>query len=98
MVLCRITGTAPSLLLHPLDFLGADDEPDLAFFPVMGMPGAEKAAFVRAILEDFSRRFQVLPMGEHAAAIAQNGNLPIHRLGPATRAAAPSLEAEALPR
>ena len=33
LVLCQITGTEPSLLLHPLDFLGGDDVPDLKLFP-----------------------------------------------------------------
>ena len=40
--LCRLTGVAPSLLLHPLDFLGGDEEQDLAFFPAMGMPVRRK--------------------------------------------------------
>ena len=33
--LCRLTGTQPSLLLHPLDFLTQEDVPELAFFPGM---------------------------------------------------------------
>lgn len=37
MRLCKMTGTQPSLLLHPLDFLGRDDTPDLSFFPAMNM-------------------------------------------------------------
>src|SRR4030042_1856668 len=34
--LCLITGVRPSLLLHPLDFLGPDEAPGLEFFPGMG--------------------------------------------------------------
>ena len=30
-------GVQPSILLHPLDFLGKEDVPELAFFPAMGM-------------------------------------------------------------
>src|SRR5438067_23563 len=33
--LCRLSGTAPSFLLHPLDFLGPREAPELAFFPGM---------------------------------------------------------------
>jgi len=74
--LCRLTSVEPSLLLHPLDFLGAEDEPDLAFFPAMRMPRAEKVAFVRAVLADFQARFAVLPLGEFAQRISQRGHLP----------------------
>jgi hypothetical protein len=37
MLLCRLTRTNPSLLLHPLDFLGGDDIQELAFFPAMNL-------------------------------------------------------------
>ena len=42
MTMCRMTGIAPSLLLHPLDFMGCDDDSDLAFFPAMGKPAEPK--------------------------------------------------------
>ncbi len=32
---CRAAGFGPSFLLHPLDFLGSEDAPGLAFFPGM---------------------------------------------------------------
>ena len=32
-----MTGTNPSLLLHPLDFMGREDCPALAFFPGMDL-------------------------------------------------------------
>jgi hypothetical protein len=62
--LCRLTGTAPSILLHPLDFLGGDDDPDLAFFPAMGLNGARKVAFLGEILDILSRGFEVMPLME----------------------------------
>lgn len=71
VALCRLTGVGPSLLLHPLDFLGGDDDADLAFFPGMKMGGDEKIAFVRKILADFAARFTVLPMGQHASMLAE---------------------------
>lgn len=70
LAMCRATGTEPSLLLHPLDFLSADDAPELKFFPAMELPVKEKLAFVGEVLSEFSGRFEVVPMREHAAAAA----------------------------
>lgn len=64
--LCRLFRVEPSLLLHPLDFLGCDDEPDLGFFPVMNKPAAWKVDFVGQVIDLFRERFEVLPMREHA--------------------------------
>jgi peptidoglycan/xylan/chitin deacetylase (PgdA/CDA1 family) len=89
MTLCRLTGVAPSLLLHPLDFLGAEDEPDLAFFPAMRMPAAEKVAFVRAVLADFQARFAVLPLGEFAKRVGQRQHLPTRTVATSLELAAP---------
>jgi peptidoglycan/xylan/chitin deacetylase (PgdA/CDA1 family) len=44
LILCRLRGVAPSILLHPLDFLGVDDVPELSFFPAMDVPGEAKMA------------------------------------------------------
>lgn len=70
LAMCRATGTEPSLLLHPLDFLSADDAPELRFFPAMELPVKEKLAFVGEMLARFSDGFDVVPMREHAAAAA----------------------------
>jgi len=72
---CRWRGVEPSLLLHPLDFLGADEEPDLGFFPAMKMAGAAKRDFVRELLADFSQRFRVVSLDEYAAIVADRSNL-----------------------
>jgi peptidoglycan/xylan/chitin deacetylase (PgdA/CDA1 family) len=64
--LCRWTATPPSLLLHPLDFLGAEDVPELAFFPAMGLPAARKLSFVGEVLDLYAAWFRVVPMGRHA--------------------------------
>jgi len=81
MVLCRLRGVGPSLLLHPLDFLGGDDEPDLAFFPAMQMKGAEKVRLVTEVLSHFSRQFRVVPMIEHAGEILGR-RIPAHSTTP----------------
>lgn len=81
--LCRLRGVEPSILLHPLDFLGADDLDALSFFPGMGMPGVDKRAIVAACVDELRRQFQVVPMVDHAAAIVRRG---VHRTVPATEA------------
>jgi peptidoglycan-N-acetylglucosamine deacetylase len=77
MRLCAARGVEPSLLLHPLDFLGGDEEPDLSFFPAMATSGATKRAFIRDLLADFNHRFRVLPLGQHAELIAARNDLPV---------------------
>ncbi|MCB1234082.1 MAG: polysaccharide deacetylase family protein [Verrucomicrobiae bacterium] len=66
LALCRMTGVEPSLLLHPLDFLGGDDVPELAFFPAMNRDGAWKTARTREFLEMLVRDFRPVTMEEHA--------------------------------
>ena len=56
----------PSLLLHPLDFLGRDDVPELAFFPAMERPGERKRAASARFIDAYLRRFDVIPLERHA--------------------------------
>jgi peptidoglycan-N-acetylglucosamine deacetylase len=69
LLLCRTTGTQPSLLLHPLDFLGCDDIPDLGFFPAMHLKSSDKISFVTRVLDMFAENFKVLTVVEHARAL-----------------------------
>ena len=86
--LCQLTRTGPSILLHPLDFLGADDVPELGFFPAMDKGGAWKTKLVSGYLTEFERRFDVRPMGEHAELIrAARPHLPHRSLAPAQASA-----------
>jgi peptidoglycan-N-acetylglucosamine deacetylase len=91
MRLCRLTGVEPSLLLHPLDLLGGDDEPDLGFFPAMGMNGETKRRFVQAVLTDFTRRYRVLPLREYAAQVAKRRNPPTQNVRTPRLGATPPL-------
>lgn len=78
LMLCRWTGVGPSLLLHPLDFLGSDDgiEP-LKFFPGMNMPVAAKLALLGGHFDAFCRSFRVLPMGGYVESVERAANLPV---------------------
>ena len=71
LALCRLMRVEPSILLHPLDFLGGDDERDLAFFPAMGMPAERKLALVERALDQLAGAFRIVPMHEHAAAVRE---------------------------
>ncbi|MCE9533611.1 MAG: polysaccharide deacetylase family protein [Planctomycetes bacterium] len=75
--LCRWTGTEISLLLHPLDFMGSDDTQRLDFFPAMKTPSAGKVALVGEILDLLAKDFNLVPMGQHAEAIAVRRRLPV---------------------
>jgi len=80
---CKVGGVEPSLLLHPLDFLGADDVPELGFFPAMNRGGAWKSKVAATMLTIYCEQFEVVPMGEHARRIeAQSKStrqLPVRR-------------------
>jgi peptidoglycan-N-acetylglucosamine deacetylase len=72
---CHATGIPPSILLHPVDFLGPDDAPDLAFSPGMRTPAKDKLAVVHAYLATLTQRFDVRPVGEHAHEVDRTGRL-----------------------
>jgi hypothetical protein len=75
--LCRLTGVQPSLLLHPLDFLGGDDVEDLAFFPAMQLRGERKVRLVGDIIDLFSSQFTVVTMQQQAQDLSRAANFPI---------------------
>ena len=68
LALCRLSGTSPSLLLHPLDFLGCDDDTSaLAFFPGMRLARSTKLELVSMALDELSRHYELVTMSRHAA-------------------------------
>ena len=76
ITLCRLTRTAPSLLLHPTDFLDATDVPAMAFFPGMKLPAARKIALVRHTLTTLQKHWQVGPMLPHAQSSISPSSVP----------------------
>ena len=73
--LCRLSRIQPSLLLHPLDFLGGDDVPELDFFPAMKLAGERKIGALRRLLKRLARTHEVIPMGEHQRRLAGTSGL-----------------------
>ena len=70
LLLCRLTRTEPSLLLHPLDFLGCDDKVGLDFFPAMNLTSATKLELVSDVLAMLGQSHKIVPMREHAKQLA----------------------------
>jgi peptidoglycan-N-acetylglucosamine deacetylase len=74
---CRLTGTSPSFILHPLDLLTAEDAPQLRFFPAMTRPAARKRALFGAVLRRYAAWFQVVPMSTHARMLRNGSRLAV---------------------
>ena len=67
--LCRLAGTSPSLLLHPLDFMGREDDAEVAFFPGMDRPRDQRLRVLDRAIRDLKRRFRVVDMAEQCDVI-----------------------------
>jgi hypothetical protein len=63
--LCQLTATSPSLLLHPPDFLGSEDDAEMAFFPGMKLKRAEKLSLMDWALRRLATCFDVKRMVDH---------------------------------
>ena len=74
--LCKAMGIQPSILLHPLDFMNADDAPELSFFPGMGLEIEKKIELVSETLALLSRHFEVISMADLVSTI-ELGTLPV---------------------
>lgn len=70
ITMCRLSGTEPSFLLHPLDVIGGDQVPELRFFPGMDLASAHKVRLLNRVLDTLEQHFRLVPMGEHVDLIA----------------------------
>lgn len=66
IALCRLRGIEPSLILHPPDLLGHDDNAGIDFFPGMDLSAEHKVSFVENVLDVLERHFTIVPVEEHA--------------------------------
>ena len=67
--LCRLRGVGPSLLLHPLDFMGKEDLPDMADFPGMSLSRTEKLDLLTDVLERLAKSRSIVTVAEHARSV-----------------------------
>ncbi len=72
--LCRLRGVGPSLLLHPLDFMGVEDLPDMADFPGMQLPREDKLNLLSDVLERLAKSRSVVSVANHALSIEKLSN------------------------
>ncbi len=75
--LCRRAGVEPSLLLHPLDFLGEHESAGVEFFPGMKLPLEQKLEMIDALVQRLSQAFRVVTVRDHALAVAQRTTVPL---------------------
>jgi peptidoglycan-N-acetylglucosamine deacetylase len=64
--MCKLTGTSPSVLLHPLDLISGDKVPQLSFFPGMNIPTQKKVEVFKYALKKIKKDFNIIPMLEFA--------------------------------
>jgi hypothetical protein len=83
MKMCQWTKTSPSLLLHPLDFMGCEDDKDLSFFPAMGVTSDHKIRLLDWMLGLVAERYRCVTMAEQARVLGESSALPV--LEPAFR-------------
>ena len=75
--LCKITRTAPSFLLHPLDLIGGDQITALAFFPGMNISSERKIYIFKKVMKVLDRNFKLVTMEEHVQQIFDQGNIKL---------------------
>ncbi len=75
ITMCRLTRTEPSLLLHPLDFMGHEDDEDLKFFPAMNMATDKKIALMHDFFDLLEKHFHPMPIGEYVAEMRSRESL-----------------------
>lgn len=72
---CRLARVEPSILLHPLDFLGGDEVPSMKFFPSMSLRAEQKLAVLERCLDTLTRHHAVTTVGEHASAARRRSKI-----------------------
>ena len=75
IAMCKMTGTSPSFLLHPLDLVGGDKLTALSFFPGMDLSSEEKERVFRKVINTLSNHFDLVNMSTHANYLIQSRNL-----------------------
>ncbi|TWT90235.1 Peptidoglycan-N-acetylglucosamine deacetylase [Pseudobythopirellula maris] len=65
---CRLRGVAPSLLLHPLDFMGAGECPAMDRFPGMRLARDPKMRLLGGVLDALADGRRVTTIAQHVAA------------------------------
>lgn len=62
ILMCRVTKTSPSFLLHPLDLISGDQIPELSFFPGMDIKSEQKIKVFNYVIKKLKRHFNLVTM------------------------------------
>ena len=85
--MCKMAGIEPSILLHPTDFMGQEDDADMAFFPAMDQPAQKKIDLMSDCLEMLTNNFEVVNMSQYVKE-ADQFLMPIRSINKAPQGAA----------
>jgi len=69
ILMCKVTSTTPSFLLHPLDIIGGDQIKELAFFPGMNVESDRKVLIFKDVIKILKNRFNLVNLDFHARTI-----------------------------
>lgn len=72
IILCKITKTPISFLLHPLDLIGGDQITQLAFFPGMNVDSNKKVKIFKMVIETIQKNYTLQNMSIYYKTIAGN--------------------------
>jgi len=77
---CRLFKVAPSLLLHPLDFLASDALPELGRFPGIGKHSETKRELTMSCLRSFKASFDIKSLNEFVEAISNEPSRSLKKI------------------
>jgi hypothetical protein len=77
LLLCRMTKTRPSFLLHPTDFIDSKLVPELAFFPGMNIPRGKKIELIEKVIKKIKNHFTLVDMTSYAQSILKHNDIKI---------------------
>ena len=78
IILCKITKTPISFLLHPLDLIGGDQITQLAFFPGMNVDSKSKVEIFNKVVNTLIGHYGLVNMSEYSKNI--NGNMKMNSI------------------
>ncbi|MEO5893866.1 MAG: polysaccharide deacetylase family protein [Ferruginibacter sp.] len=80
VMMCRVTKTPVSFLLHPLDLIGGDQITQLAFFPGMNVSSSKKTEIFKTVIRSLTRHYDVQNMSKHFNELESKNNMAFKKL------------------
>jgi hypothetical protein len=77
LMLCRMTRTRPSFLLHPTDFIDGMLVPELAFFPGMSISSGKKIELFGKVIKKIQKHFTLVDMTSYAQSVLKQNDIKI---------------------